>query len=113
MGATYDPSGLSRLAGVFDWMDGIGLTVDAIHEHVRALQALFLAELARGKVKPLCDARLVTPIAAGTARGHFLTFEFAAAQALHDPLMRANIITDLRGERIRFGFGYYHTAHVN
>ena len=110
MGATFDPSGLYRLAGVFDWMDGIGLTVDAIHEHVRALQALFLAELARGKVKPLCDARLVTPIAAGTARGHFLTFELAAAQALHDRLMRANIVTDARGERIRFGFGCYHAA---
>ena len=28
MGATFDPSGLYRLAAVFDWMDEIGLTVD-------------------------------------------------------------------------------------
>src|SRR5260370_31963710 len=103
MGAAFDPSGLYRLAGVSDWMDGIGLTVDAIHEHVRALQALFLAELARGKVKPLCDARLVTPIAAGTARGHFLTFELAAAQALHHRLLPANIVTYPPGGRILFG----------
>jgi kynureninase len=110
MGATFDPSGLYRLAGVFDWMDEIGLTVDAIHEHVLALQSLFLGKLKRAKVKPLCDARLITPVEAGTGRGHFLTFELAAAQALHDRLARANIVTDVRGERIRFGFGCYHVA---
>jgi selenocysteine lyase/cysteine desulfurase len=110
MGATFDPSGLYRLAGVFDWMDEIGLTVDAIHEHVLALQTLFLDELARAQIKPLCNARLVTPVAADVARGHFLTFELVAAQAIHDRLARANIVTDVRGERIRFGFGCYHAA---
>jgi kynureninase len=95
---------------VFDWMKEIGLTVEMIHDHVLALQALFLAELARAKVKPLRDARLVTPVADGTARGHFLTFELPGAQALHDRLARANIVTDVRGERIRFGFGCYHAA---
>jgi kynureninase len=110
MGATFDPTGLYRLAAVFDWMDEIGLTVEAIHAHVLALQALFLAELARAKVNPLRDARLVTPVAPGTARGHFLTFELASARAIHDRLARAKIVTDVRGERIRFGFGCYHAA---
>ena len=110
MGATFDPTGLYRLAAMLDWTDEIGLTVQAIHEHVLALQALFLAELARAKIKPLCDARLVTPVAEGIARGHFLTFELASAQALHDRLARANIVSDVRGERIRFGFGCYHAA---
>jgi len=110
MGATFDPTGLYRLAGVFDWMDEIGLTVDAIHAHVLALQDLFLAAVARAKVRALGEARLVTSVAAGAARGHFLTFEFVGAQALHDRLARANIVTDVRGERIRFGFGCYHTA---
>jgi len=110
MGATFDPTGLYRLAAVFDWMREIGLTVDAIHDHVLALQELFRAEIARAKVEPLCAARLVTPVAAGSTRGHFLTFELADAQAIHDRLARANIITDVRGERIRFGFGCYHTA---
>ena len=110
MGATFDPSGLYRLAGVFDWMDEIGLTVDAIHDHVLALQTLFIDELARAKIKPLCDARLVTPVAADVPRGHFLTFELAAAQAIHDRLARADIVTDVRGERLRFGFGCYHAA---
>ena len=108
MGATFDPSGLYRLAAVFDWMDGIGLTVAAIHAHVLALQEMFRAELARAKL--LSDARLVTPIAAGTARGHFLTYETPSAQTIHDRLARADIITDVRGDRIRFGFGCYHAA---
>ncbi|MGA7485874.1 MAG: aminotransferase class V-fold PLP-dependent enzyme [Xanthobacteraceae bacterium] len=109
LGATFDPTGLYRLAAVLDWMSNIGLTVDAIHEHVLALQDCFRAEVARAEVRILSEARLVTPVGSGTARGHFLTFELVTAQAVHDRLMRANIITDVRGERIRFGFGCYHT----
>src|SRR5262249_57171033 len=100
MGATFDPTGLYRLAAVFDWMKEIGLTVEAIHDHVLALQALFRAEVARAKIKPLCDARLVTPIAAGSARGHFLTFELADAQAIPDRLPPAHHITHRRRERL-------------
>jgi kynureninase len=51
---------------------------------------------------------LVTP--AGTAeRGHFLTFETQEAGRVHDTLAAAGIMTDVRGDRIRFGFGCYHT----
>jgi selenocysteine lyase/cysteine desulfurase len=110
LGATFDPTGLYRLAAVLDWMDAIGLTVAAIHDHVLALQDCFRAEIARAKVRPLCEARLVTPVGSGIARGHFLTFELANAQAMHDRLAGANIVTDVRGERIRFGFGCYHTV---
>ncbi len=108
MGATFDPTGLYRMGAVFDWMNDIGLTVDAIHRHVMALQELFRAEIARAKLRPLCECRLVTPVAS-TSQGHFLTFELAGAQAMHERLARANIVTDVRGERIRFGFGCYHT----
>ncbi len=108
MGATFDPAGLYRMAAVFAWMDEIGLTVAAIHEHVLALQDLFRAEIARARIRLLTEAKLVTPVA-GRARGHFLTFERADAQAIHDRLKRESIITDVRGDRLRFGFGCYHT----
>ncbi len=108
MGATFDPTGLYRMAAVFDWMDEIGLTVAAIHDHVLALQDLFRAEMIRARIRPLIEARLITPVA-GSARGHFLTFERADAQAIHDRLLRDKIVTDVRGERLRFGFGCYHT----
>jgi kynureninase len=110
LGATFDPTGLYRQAAVFDWMTEIGLTVDAIHDHVLALQELFRAAIVRAKVRPLCEARLVTPAGSNAAHGNFLTFQLPGAQAMHDRLARANIVTDVRGERIRFGFGCYHTA---
>jgi kynureninase len=106
-GATFDPVGLYRQRAVFDWMDGIGLDVEAIHAHVLALQERFL-EAVRS-IAPLAAARLVTPVAT-PERGHFLTFETPEAQAIHDRLLKARIVTDVRGDRIRFGFGCYHTA---
>jgi len=105
LGATFDPSGLYRLAAVFDWIDEISLTVEAIHAHASVLAALFLKEIAG--VAPLQQARLVTPAA---PRGHFLTFETDAAEAIYRRLAAASIITDVRRNRIRFGFGCYHTA---
>jgi kynureninase len=109
LGATFDPSGLHRLAAVFDWMDEIGLSVAAIHEHVMALQAMFLAAIDAARVQVLRDARLVTPVADGN-RGHFLTFEIPQARSIHDRLAASDIVTDVRGSRIRFGFGCYHAA---
>jgi kynureninase len=108
LGATFDPSGLYRLAAVFDWIDAIGLTVPAIHAHVLGLQEQFLAEIAA--VAPLRTARRVTPVSAGVPRGHFLTFETPQAGAMHERLAAAGIVTDVRGDRIRFGFGCYHVA---
>ena len=42
LGATFDPSGLYRQRAVFAWMESLGLTVEAIHAHVLALQEHFL-----------------------------------------------------------------------
>jgi len=108
MGASFDPSGLHRLAAVFHWMDQIGLSVAAIHEHVLALQVRFLQAVDAADIEPLRSARLVTPIST-TRRGHFLCYETPQAASIHERLGRAGIVTDVRGARIRFGFGCYHT----
>ncbi len=108
-GATFDPVGLYRQRAVFDWMGSIGLTVEAIHDHVLALQARFLEGIERAGVDRLRAARLVTPLDT-PMRGHFLTFETPEAGAIHDRLLSAGILTDVRGDRIRFGLGCYHTA---
>jgi selenocysteine lyase/cysteine desulfurase len=109
MGATFDPSGLHRLAAVFDWMAGIGLTVEAIHAHVLSLQERFLAGVEGARIGPLRDACLLTPM--GTAgRGHFLCYDTPQAASIHARLERAGIVTDVRGTRLRIGFGCYHTA---
>jgi kynureninase len=107
MGATFDPSGLHRLAAVFAWMEQIGLSVSAIHEHVLGLQSRFLKAVDAAAIAPLRDARLLTPLGT-TRRGHFLCYETLHAASIHERLGRADIITDVRGTRIRFGFGCYH-----
>ena len=50
-----------------------------------------------------CWSRLSEP-----NRGHFLTFRTQQAEAIHRRLLDANVITDYRGDRLRFGFGIYH-----
>jgi len=109
MGATFDPSALHRLAAVFDWMSGIGLTVEAIHAHVLSLQERFLRGVEVAHIAPLRDGCLLTPM--GTAeRGHFLCYDTPQAAAIHAHLERAGIVTDVRGTRLRIGFGCYHTV---
>jgi kynureninase len=110
LGATFDPSGLYRMTAVFDWMDRIGLTVDAIHAHAVHLQSLFLDTVARARIMPLMNAKLITPLDADQPHGNFLAFETSEANAIHDRLAAANIVTDVRGSRIRIGFGCYHAA---
>jgi len=108
MGATFDPTALHRLAAVFAWMDEIGLTVATIHAHVLELQALFLDLVERTPLEPLQRATLVTPVATAE-RGHFLCYETPDAGVIHSRLAEAGIVTDVRGPRLRFGFGCYHT----
>jgi kynureninase len=108
LGATFDPTALHRLAAVFAWMDEIGLSVAAIHTHVLGLQDLFLARVEAAAIDPLRRARLVTPVATAE-RGHFLCYEIPDAGSIHARLAKAAIVTDVRGTRIRFGFGCYHT----
>jgi kynureninase len=108
-GATFDPVGFYRQRAVFDWMTRIGLTVDAIHDHALALSGLFMAGLSSRPPTPLSAARLVTPVETGE-RGHFLTYETPNAGEIYKRLTAQDIIVDVRGDRLRFGFGVHQTA---
>jgi kynureninase len=107
LGATFDPVGLYRFNAVMDWLAGLGVTVDAIHAHVHALQRALVDRLPALKLATLDPRQLVVPIEQPD-RGHFLTFRTADAEALHRRLLDAGIVTDYRGDRLRFGFGLYH-----
>jgi selenocysteine lyase/cysteine desulfurase len=108
LGATFDPSGLYRQRAVLDWLEREGVTVADIHGHVMGLQDRFLGALAAEPIAGLDAARLITPVGVGVERGHFLTFEWDGAAAMQEKLMAADIITDRRDRRLRFGFGCYH-----
>ena len=107
LGATFDPVSLYRFNAVMDWLSGLGVTVDAIHAHVHALQGAFIDRLSGLKLVALDPGQLVVPIQQPD-RGHFLTFRTPDAGALHQRLLGAGVVTDYRGDRLRFGFGLYH-----
>ncbi len=106
LGATFDPSGLYRLEAVIDLLRSIRVSVADIHAHSRRLQERFVAGLSELRLPALDPDHLLVPLAERN-RGQFLTFQIAEAGAIHQRLMDANIVTDHRDDRLRFGFGLY------
>jgi kynureninase len=106
MGATFDPSGLYRFNAVMRWLSHEGITPAIVHAHAKALQQHFLRRVAGCAL--FRDATLVVP-EDEMRRGNFLTFETPDAQAIHAALQRHGIVTDVRGRRLRLGFGLYQT----
>jgi kynureninase len=105
-GATFDPSGLYRFNAAMDWLQSTGTTIADVHRHAVSLQKHFLDGLARMKLPALPVSALVPPME--VARGNFLTFELADAEAAHERIKAAGVYVDRRDKRIRFGFGVYH-----
>jgi selenocysteine lyase/cysteine desulfurase len=108
-GATFEPTGAYRFNAAMDLWQRLGLTVAGVHAHVQKLQERFLAGLETAAPRALPAATLVTPRDL-RRQGHFLTFRFPEAPGLFDALRAKGVETDLRGDRIRFGFGLYHDA---
>ena len=106
-GATVDPTAFYRFNAVMDLWENEGLSVDAIHGHVRSLQGRFLEQLASAKVSNLSPEELV-PGAEIAERGNFLTFRTNKAGEISERLESEQVMTDFRGDRLRFGFGIYH-----
>lgn len=108
-GATFDPTGLYRFNAVMDLLAREDMTVERIHAHVRELQERLLGGLERRPVPAVPVSTLVTPRSL-ERQGHFLTFRLAQAPALARRLEARNVVVDVRGDRLRFGFGLYHEA---
>ncbi|NNE23502.1 MAG: aminotransferase class V-fold PLP-dependent enzyme [Rhizobiales bacterium] len=109
MGATFDPSGLYRMQASLGWLAANHLDARTIHGHARALQDLFLKGLAGRPSSPVQSSTLLVQ-PDRMAAGNFLTFVDARAGELFERLRRAGIEFDHRGDRLRAGFGLYHTA---
>jgi kynureninase len=102
-GATFDPTGIYRMNAVLDWLASMGVDPGSIHRHVVEMQTRFLDHLTRmpGSLLP----------ARSTPRGNFLTFRSDRAETYYRVLHEQNVVTDHRGDRLRFGFGIYHNEH--
>ncbi|MGH3927627.1 MAG: hypothetical protein ACRDTT_32995, partial [Pseudonocardiaceae bacterium] len=107
LGATFDPTGLYRFNAAQRLLGELGLSVPAIHAHVRRLQAQFLDRIDALTVPGLGNATLLPPPET-SERGHFLTFRHPDASAVAARLRTHKVIIDFRDDRLRFGFGIYH-----
>lgn len=108
-GATFDPTALYRMRAVLEWLAAEDIDAALIHAHAVALQEQFMTAMAREPIGPFAADRLVVPLRE-SARGNFLAFEHAQAAQWCARLRAAGIVTDVRGTRLRLGFGLYQTA---
>lgn len=110
-GATFEPTPFYRLNAVFELLEAEGLTVQDLHEHSAALQLRFLERVAAGDAGTLEVEDVIGRQRGDGGRwGNFLTFRRADGAALQERLMGARVVTDVRDDRLRFGFGLYHRA---
>ena len=103
-GATFDPSGLYRFNAVMDWLDGLGLSVEAMDAHCVDLQKRLISKLDSLSGGLSSRDLIVRDV---TACGRFLTFRTLDAARIDRELAQSEIIVDHRGDRLRIGFGIY------
>lgn len=106
MGATFDPTGLYRFNAVMRWAEQHQLTPARVHAQVQELQSRFLQGLDGLRSTRLCSLQLQPPV--GHPRGNFLSFRLREAGEFYRQLLRRQVVTDYRDDRLRIGFGIYH-----
>ncbi|MGV9006761.1 MAG: aminotransferase class V-fold PLP-dependent enzyme [Brevundimonas sp.] len=106
-GATFDATPLYRFNGVRRMLDEQGLTTAMIADHARDLMQRFESAVVAGQAGRLAEAELINPLANERGRARFLAFRHPEAQAWRARLLAADVVTDVRDDTIRFGFGLY------
>ncbi|AQR60241.1 class V aminotransferase [Brevundimonas sp. LM2] len=107
-GATFDSTPLYRFNAVRRMLDEQGLSTADISAHADALSARFAEALAAGDCGRLGEATVLNADAGdGRPRARFLALKHKDAQAWRARLLEANVVTDVRDDVIRFGFGLY------
>jgi len=109
-GATFEPTPLYRFNAVRRMLDREGLTTAAISNHAQGLMQRFQAAVSAGEAGALSQAELINPVGNETSRARFLAFRHPKAQAWRQALIEANVVTDVRADTLRFGFGVYQDA---
>jgi selenocysteine lyase/cysteine desulfurase len=103
LGATFDPSALYRFTAVRRMLAENGLTTARISAHVENLQRRLLEGIG---ANALGQAELLNPLD-GEPHARFLAFRSPNAQRWHAELKARNVVTDVRGDVLRIGFGIY------
>ncbi len=106
-GATFDSTPLYRFNGVRRMLDEQGLSTGDISAHAHGLQARFQKALDGGEVGRLSEATVINPVVGNAHRARFMALKHPDAQGWRARLLEANVVTDVRDDTIRFGFGLY------
>lgn len=109
-GATFDFTALYRFNAARRVLDEAGLTTARIAEHAHDLMRRFQAAVVEGRAGALGEARLINPMDGVADRARFLAFQHPRAQAWRQALLDADVVTDVRDDVLRFGFGLYQDA---
>ncbi|PKB19602.1 selenocysteine lyase/cysteine desulfurase [Novosphingobium kunmingense] len=96
LGSTFDPSGLYRFNAVQRMLATEGLTTADISAHCDRLKARFQA------ASPLSSL-----VSISGAEARFIALQGRDAPAIHARLTERDVVTDLRGDVLRIGFGLY------
>jgi selenocysteine lyase/cysteine desulfurase len=104
MGATFDPSALYRFNAVRRMLDENGIATERVAARTANLQAQLVEGLAGSAVG---RAELLNPLDGGP-HARFLAYRDQAAQRWCAELDAQGIVTDVRGDVLRIGFGLYH-----
>lgn len=99
LGSTFDPSGIYRFNAVQRMLGREGLDTAAISAHCQQLMARFR------RSQPLAGLTLLPCQGA-----RFLAYQGTDAGNWFDRLDKHGIVTDLRGDVLRIGFGLYQDA---
>ncbi len=109
-GATFDCSALYRFNAARRMLDDHGLSTAAVAAHSRDLAGRFQAAVRDGHAGVLEQAEFLNPVIGDAPRARFLALRHPDAQAWCTGLRQADVVTDVRDDVIRFGFGLYQDA---
>ncbi|MFN7108781.1 MAG: aminotransferase class V-fold PLP-dependent enzyme [Brevundimonas sp.] len=109
-GATFDCSALYRFNAARRMLDDHGLSTAAVAAHSRDLAGRFQAAVRDGRAGVLGQAEFLNPVIGDAPRARFLALRHPDAQAWCAGLRQADVVTDVRDDVIRFGFGLYQDA---
>jgi len=109
-GATFDSSALYRFNAVRLMLDRAGLATADVSAHAAGLQASFADAVARGDCGVLDQAEVLNPLDGDAPHARFLALRHPEAQTWKARLADAGVVTDVRDDTLRFGFGLYQDA---
>lgn len=113
-GATFDSSALYRFNAGRRMLGERGLTTAHAADHARSLAVRLQAAIRAKQAGPLFQAEILNPVEGAGARARFLALRHPEAPNWRARLLEAGVVTDVRDDVIRFGFGLYQdTADVD